>query len=123
VKKVLIVEDISEMRDLLIMQMQRMGFSVVSASSGTEGVEKALTETPDLILMDIMLPNMDGWETTRTLRANPQTKDIPILVVTALSTDAEINACVEAGCNYYLTKPFKMKELREKVNELITRGP
>ncbi|OGQ23793.1 MAG: hypothetical protein A3C54_05775, partial [Deltaproteobacteria bacterium RIFCSPHIGHO2_02_FULL_60_17] len=83
-RKILVVEDHPDMRELLLRQMQLMGFLVILAKHGAEGVERALKEKPHLILMDIMMPGIDGWEATRWLRSNPETRDIPILAATAL---------------------------------------
>lgn len=119
-KKVLIVEDNPDMRDLLILYIQLMGLSAITAGDGREGVEKAIRESPNLILMDVMLPRVDGQEATRILRSNPATRKIPILAATALARDADLRACLESGCNDCLTKPFSFKELEQKVREFIS---
>jgi len=121
-KKVLIVEDHADMRELLSWQIELMGYVPISAKHGKEGLEKAIAEKPDLILMDIMMPGMDGWEAARTLRANPETKDIPILAATALFRDSDLNTCMEAGCNSYIVKPFTFLELQGKIRELIPQA-
>ena len=118
-KKVLVVEDHPDMRELLVWQMELMGFTVIPAKHGKEGVEKALQEKPHLILMDIMMPGMDGWEATRILRSNPATQDIPILAATALFRESDLKTCIEAGCNDYIVKPFTFQELRGKIQEYI----
>ena len=118
-KKILIVEDHADMRELLTWQIELMGFMPIPAKHGKEGVEKAVAEQPDLILLDIMMPGMDGWEAARTLRANPETKDIPILAATALFRDSDLKSCLDAGCNGYIVKPFTFQELQEKVREFI----
>jgi two-component system, cell cycle response regulator DivK len=118
-KKVLIVEDHADMRELLIWQIELMGFAAVAAKHGKEAVEKAVAEQPHLILMDIMMPSMDGWEAARALRAKPETKDIPILAATALFRDSDLKSCLEAGCNGYIVKPFTFQELQAKVRELL----
>ena len=118
-KKVLIVEDHSDMRELLTWQVELMGFLPIAARRGIEGVEKSLSEKPDLIIMDIMMPGMDGWQAARQIRANEATKDIPILAATALFRDADLKSCIEAGCNGYIIKPFTFQELQGKVRELI----
>ncbi|MGH7783996.1 MAG: response regulator [Candidatus Binatia bacterium] len=118
-KKVLIVEDHADMRELLTWQIELMGFVPISAKNGKEGLEKAIAERPELILMDIMMPGMDGWEAARTLRANPETKDIPILAATALFRDSDLKSCMDAGCNSYIVKPFTFQELQTKIRELI----
>ena len=119
-KKVLVVEDHPDMREVLIWQMERMGFSVIPASHGKDGVEKALKERPHLVIMDIMMPGMDGRETARALRSDPDTRDIPILAVTALYRESDLKSCIEAGCNDYIVKPFTFQQLQEKVQEFIS---
>ncbi|HEX4989180.1 MAG TPA: response regulator [Candidatus Binatia bacterium] len=121
-KKILIVEDHADMRELLTWQIELMGFMPIPAKHGKEGVEKAVAEQPDLILLDIMMPGMDGWEAARTLRANPETKDIPILAATALFRDSDLKSCLDAGCNGYIVKPFTFQELQGKVREYIASG-
>ena len=110
------------MRELLIWQIELMGFTAVAAKHGKEAVEKAVTEKPHLILMDIMMPSMDGWEAARALRAQPETKEIPILAATALFRDSDLKSCLEAGCNGYIVKPFTFQELQAKVRELVPDG-
>jgi CheY-like chemotaxis protein len=119
-KKILVVEDHPDMRELLIWQMELMGFSAIPAKHGKEGVEKAVQEKPQLILMDIMMPGMDGREATRLLRSHPETQDIPILAATALFRDADLKTCIDAGCNDYIVKPFTFQELQGKVQEFIS---
>jgi two-component system cell cycle response regulator DivK len=119
VKKVLIVEDHADMRELLEWQVELMGLKPISARHGVEAVEKAVAEKPELILMDIMLPGMDGWEAARALRANPATKAIPILAATALFRDGDLKTCMDAGCNSYIVKPFTFQELQAKVKEFF----
>jgi two-component system, cell cycle response regulator DivK len=121
-KKILIVEDHADMRELLTWQIELMGFIPIPAKHGKEGVEKAVAEQPNLILLDIMMPGMDGWEAARTLRANPETKDIPILAATALFRDSDLKSCLDAGCNGYIVKPFTFQELQGKVREYIASG-
>jgi two-component system, cell cycle response regulator DivK len=117
--KVLIVEDHPDMRDLLALIVERMGYVPVSASEGEEGVEKAIAEKPNLILLDMMMPRMDGGEAARRLRANPETKEIPILAITALFRSPDLNACLSAGCNGYIVKPFSILDLQAKIRELL----
>ena len=118
-KKILIVEDHADMRELLTWQIELMGFLPIPAKHGKEGVEKAVAEQPNLILLDIMMPGMDGWEAARTLRAKQETKDIPILAATALFRDSDLKSCLDAGCNGYIVKPFTFQELQGKVREFI----
>ncbi len=118
-KKVLIIDDHPDMIDFLSHLLEMMGFAVVSANNGMEGVEKAMEAKPDLILMDIVMSGRDGLEATRIIRSNPQIKDIPILAVTSLFRESELRGCIEAGCNDYLMKPFTFKQLRKKIQKTI----
>jgi CheY-like chemotaxis protein len=99
--------------------MEMMGYSVITAKHGQEGVEKAVEEKPQLILMDIMMPNMDGREATRRIRSNPKTRDIPILASTVLLRESDLSSCIEAGCNDYITKPFTLMQLQGKILDFI----
>ncbi len=117
-KKVLVVEDHPDMLEVLTWHMELMGYSVIVARHGKEGVEKALKEKPQLILMDIMMPVMDGREATRKIRANPETHNIPVLAATVLFRESDIRACLEAGCNDIITKPFSYQELHGKIQGL-----
>jgi len=121
-KKVLIVEDHPDMLALLVWQLERLGFLVIPARHGKEGVEKAVTERPHLILMDIMMPGMDGREATRMIRSNPETQEIPILAATALFRESDLTSCLEAGCNDCLVKPFTFEQLQGKVQQYM-RAP
>jgi two-component system, cell cycle response regulator DivK len=118
-KKVLIADDYPDMRELLGKQLERLGFLPILAENGKEVLEKAIVEQPRLILMDMMMPVMDGWEVVRSLRANPETKNIPILAATALFHDSDLQSCIDGGCNGYINKPFTLLELKNKVGELI----
>lgn len=117
-KKILVVEDHPDMLEVLTWHMELMGYSVIAARHGKEGVEKALKEKPQLILMDIMMPVMDGREATRMIRANPETHNIPVLASTVLFWESDIRACLEAGCNDIITKPFSYQELHGKIQGL-----
>jgi two-component system, cell cycle response regulator DivK len=117
--KILLVEDHPELRHMLQGQLEWMGFSAISAANGKEGVEKAVAEKPDLILMNSIMPEMDGWEATRILRANPHTKDIPILAATAMLQPTHLKTWIDIGCNDYILKPFTLDELQRKITALI----
>jgi len=117
--KALLIEDHPSLLDVVSRQLKRLGFAVVSADNGMGGVEKAIEEKPHLILMDIMMPGMDGREATRRIRSNPETKNIPILAITCLFRESELRGCIEAGCTDYLVKPFSFQELQEKIQDLI----
>ncbi len=118
-KKALLVEDHTDLLEMLSWQMELMGFSVITANNGKEGVKKAMEEVPHLILMDIMMPGLDGLEATRMIRANPETKDTLIVAITALYKESELKSCIEAGCNDYIVKPFTLQELQEKIQDFI----
>jgi len=118
-KKALIVEDHPDTVEFLTLQLERLGFTVISASNGKEGVEKAIKEKPNLILMDIMMPVMDGREATRRIRSNPETKEIPVLAATAITKEDQLRECIEAGCNDYIVKPFAPNELVSRIEKLL----
>ncbi len=118
-KKVLVVEDNPQLRKLLIMELELMGYEPIAAGGGKEGIEKAISEKPQVVLLDILMPDLDGREVARTLRTNPETKDIPIVAETALSNDRDLASCLRAGCNDYLVKPFSYKDLEEKLHAFI----
>jgi len=118
-KKALVIEDNPDVLDVLSRQLEMLGFAVITANNGVDGVEKAIGEKCDIILMDIMMPGMDGREATRRIRSNPMSKEIPILATTVLFTELELNKCIEAGCNDYIVKPFTFEELREKIQATI----
>ena len=118
--KILLVEDHPELREVLQRQIEWLGFTTIIAKNGKEGVDTAIAEKPDLILMNSMMPEMNGWEATKILRSNPQTKDIPILAATALFRPAHLKAWLEVGCNDYILKPFTLDELSRKIRALIS---
>ncbi len=118
-KKALIVEDHPDLLEVLTLQLEKMGFTVVSANTGMEGVTKAVEEKPQLILMDFMLPGMDGREATHRIRSNQETKDIPILVITALTKKSQLRECIKAGCNDYIVKPFTPEKLLKKIQTVL----
>jgi len=118
-KKILIIEDHADMRELLSWQIELMGFTAVMAKLGEEGVAKALSENPELIILDIMMPGMDGWEVAKQIRAHPEMQNVPILAATALFRDGDLKHCLDAGCNGYIVKPFTFQELQVKVREFI----
>ncbi len=115
----MIVEDNPAMRRLLTMELESIGFEPFTAVGGKEGIEKAMSEKPDLVLLDILMPDVDGRDAARILRANPETKDIPIVAETALSNDRDLASCLQAGCNDYLVKPFSYEDLQKKLHVFI----
>jgi two-component system, cell cycle response regulator DivK len=124
VPKILLVEDNELNRDMLSRRLQRKGYCVVTAHDGEQGHLLAQSESPDIILMDISLPVMDGWEVTRLLKANESTRHIPIIVLTAHALVSDRTKAFEAGCNDYDTKPVDFGRLSEKIeNLLVIRKP
>jgi two-component system, cell cycle response regulator DivK len=117
--KVLIIDDNQDMRELVKTTLEFLTYTVICAKDGKEGLEEAELEKPDLILMDIMMPGMSGWEATRLLRTKPDTKDVPILAMTAMSRQMNVDACFEAGCTDYILKPFSFLDLQERVRRLL----
>ena len=117
--KIAIIDDNPDMRNLLERVINLMGYIAISAENGAEGCEKAKEKKPDLILVDVMMRHMDGCEVARTLRTYPETKGIPILATTALSRPSDLDACLKAGCDDYIQKPFSCLDLRAKIGELL----
>lgn len=117
--KVLLVEDNEMNRDMLSRRLERKGFDVVYAQDGSVAVELAGSEHPALILMDMSLPVMDGWEATRRIKADPQTKDIPVIALTAHAMAGDREKAIEAGCEDYDTKPVDFPRLLGKIETLI----
>jgi len=118
-QKILLVEDNEMNRDMLSRRLQRRGYSVVTAEDGEKGLLLARSEAPDLVLMDISLPAMDGWEVTRLLKANQSTRHIPIIALTAHAMVSDRKKAIEAGCDEYDTKPVDFARLSEKIENLI----
>tara|TARA_Y100000746_G_scaffold227711_1_gene234731 strand:+ start:843 stop:1202 length:360 start_codon:yes stop_codon:yes gene_type:complete len=117
--KILIVEDNEMNRDMLSRRLERKGFSVVMAEDGQKGVEMSKSESPDLILMDLSLPVMDGWTATSTIKADTQTNSIPIIVLTAHAMAGDREKALDAGADEYDTKPIDFKRLLDKINQYI----
>lgn len=117
--KVLLVEDNEMNRDMLSRRLERKGFEVVMAVDGQAGVDMAASTNPDIILMDLSLPVMDGWEATRCIKANPATKNIPVIALTAHAMSGDEEKAREAGCDDYDTKPVNLNRLLEKMANLI----
>jgi CheY-like chemotaxis protein len=122
-KKILLVEDNEMNRDMLSRRLARKGFEVVIAVDGAEAVKMAESETPALILMDMSLPVIDGWEATRRLKAQAVTKNTPIIALTAHAMSGDREKCLEAGCDDYDTKPIEFKRLLEKIEVQLTNLP
>ena len=117
--KILIVEDNEMNRDMLSRRLERKGFEVVMAEDGAKGVDMSKSENPDLILMDLSLPVMDGWEATSTIKADNNTKEIPIIVLTAHAMAGDREKALEAGADEYDTKPIDFNRLLGKIKDFI----
>ncbi|MCP9493352.1 MAG: response regulator [Pyrinomonadaceae bacterium MAG19_C2-C3] len=119
--KILLVEDNEMNRDMLSRRLIRKGFEVVIAIDGAEGVAMAQRENPDLILMDMSLPVINGWEATQQIRASAQVKSVPIIALTAHAMSGDREKALQAGCDDYDTKPVELPRLLEKIDSLLKR--
>jgi len=122
-KRVLVVEDHEENRRILRLLLASASIDMIEAVTGEEGVALAEREHPDLILMDIQLPGLDGYEATRRIKANHAIRHIPIIVVTSYALSGDDVKAFEAGCDAYVTKPFVPRELLAKVREFLAKQP
>jgi two-component system cell cycle response regulator DivK len=120
--KILLVEDNEMNRDMLSRRLERRGYQVVIAVDGQQGVDLARTQAPDLILMDMSLPVLDGWEATRQLKADQQTRGIPVIALTAHAMAGDREKAMEAGCDDYDTKPIELPRLISKIDALLGKG-
>jgi two-component system cell cycle response regulator DivK len=120
--KILLVEDNEMNRDMLSRRLTRNGFEVVIAVNGQEGVDLAASAKPDLILMDMSLPILDGWEATRQVKANPATRSIPVIALTAHAMVQDKEKALAAGCDEFDTKPVELPRLLEKIKALLPAG-
>jgi len=118
--KVLLVEDSLANRDMLTRRLERRGFVVCSAEDGPSGVAMAVSEMPDVILMDVALGAMDGWEATRRIKADPRTTNIPIIALTAHALDTDRDKSVEVGCADFDTKPVDLARLLGKIEGALS---
>ena len=120
--RILLVEDNEMNRDMLSRRLEHQGFEVVLAMDGASGVQLAESEVPDLVLMDMSLPVLDGWEATRRLKASPGTKHIPVVALTAHAMSSDRQKALDAGCDDYDTKPIDFPRLLGKI-DLLLHGP
>jgi two-component system, cell cycle response regulator DivK len=116
---ILLVEDNEMNRDMLSRRLERKGFQVVLAEDGLGGVEMAGSHAPDLVLMDMSLPVLDGWEATRRLKSAPETRHIPVIALTAHAMSGDRERALEAGCDDYDTKPIELPRLLAKIEALL----
>ena len=119
--KILLVEDNEMNRDMLSRRLIRQGYDTIIAIDGEEALEKAASELPDLILMDLSLPELDGWSATRQLKQNKDTKHIPVIVLTAHALKSDRDSAFEVGCDDYDVKPIDFPRLLTKVEALLSR--
>jgi DNA-binding response OmpR family regulator len=121
--RVLLVDDDPVILKLLQVNFEMEGYTVSTANDGVEGLEKARAERPDIVLLDIMMPRMDGLEVTRALKGDDATKAIPIILLSAKAQASDVKAGKDMGADDYLTKPFDPLELLDRVKELLDEGP
>jgi two-component system cell cycle response regulator DivK len=117
--KLLLVEDNEMNRDMLTRRLERKGFEVVIAVDGQAGIDMATSSSPDIILMDLSLPVIDGWEATRRIKADPATQSIPVIALTAHAMAGDEQKALQAGCDDYDTKPIDLKRLLGKIGNLL----
>jgi two-component system cell cycle response regulator DivK len=121
--KILLVEDNEMNRDMLSRRLEKRGYTLAIAIDGGAGVAMAKSESPDLILMDMSLPVLDGWDATRQVKADPATKGIPIIALTAHAMESDRQKALEAGCDDFDTKPVELNRLLLKIEELLKKFP
>ncbi len=119
--KLLLVEDNEMNRDMLSRRLERRGFQVICATDGQQGIDMVRMEKPDLVLMDMSLPVLDGWEATRRLKAEPALRGIPVIALTAHAMAADERQAREAGCDDFDTKPVELVRLLDKIQQLLQR--
>lgn len=120
--RILIIEDNEENRDALARRLQRRGYDVVMAGDGQQGVEMAKSEKPDLVLMDMNMPVLDGWRASQLVRADPETRELPIIGLTAHALAGDREKALQAGCSDYHTKPVDFPRLLAQIEALIRKG-
>jgi CheY-like chemotaxis protein len=120
--KILVVEDDEMNTDMITQRLELRGYRVVASADGLRGIALALTEAPDLILMDVNLPEIDGWEATRRLKADAATRHIPVLALTAHAMSSDRDKAMQAGCDGYETKPVDFQRMLAKMETLLGRG-
>jgi two-component system, cell cycle response regulator DivK len=117
--RILVVEDNEMNRDMLARRLQRRGYDVLTAADGQHGVAAALEQLPDLVLMDLSLPLIDGWQATRSIKGDQRTRHIPVIALTAHAMVTDRDAAMEAGCDDFDTKPLDFERLLEKITRLM----
>jgi CheY-like chemotaxis protein len=122
-KRVLLVEDNKRTVEVLSQQLTLLGYDVLAASSGEEAVRKAIDELPDVIIMDIRMPKMDGFEAVARIRSDPSTRAVPIIAATGQAMSGDREKCLDAGCDEYLAKPFTHRELKAAIEKVLNSSP
>ncbi|HXE51953.1 MAG TPA: response regulator [Tepidisphaeraceae bacterium] len=117
--RILVVEDNDESRDALTRRLERRGFDVLHAADGRAGVDLARSEKPDLILMDLNMPEVDGWDATRRIKAEPQLKEVPVIALTAHAMIGDRERALEAGCTDYHAKPIEFPKLLAQIESVL----
>lgn len=120
-KRILLVDDEPDLLSMVKLRLEANGYEVITASDGNTAYEKAKSETPDLIILDLMLPGIDGYQVCRLLKFDERYRSIPIIMLTALSQKEDKEWGQKVGADYYLTKPFEPNELLDKIKELLNR--
>ena len=120
--RILLVDDVADNRDILVRRLQKKGYDVVEAVDGIDACEKAAAIIPDLILMDMQMPRMDGYEATRHIKSQAATAEIPVIGLTAHAMSGDRERTLEAGCDEYETKPVEFPQLLSKIQTLLSRG-
>ena len=121
--RILIIDDDAENRDLLRARLEQAGHEVSEAKDGSEGLDTFNANPPDLLLLDVMMPRTDGWHVCRSLKADPKTRNIPIVMLTALTQEIQELRGYESGANEYLTKPWDPRQLLDTVDRLLASRP
>lgn len=121
-KRVLLVEDNMDMVDIMRKGLEFLGYEVMVAENGLQAVEFAAEQSPDIIVMDILLPKVDGLEATSLIRKNPKTQSTPILAATALALPGHKEKCLQAGCDDYIAKPFTHRQLDAAISRLLLKS-
>ncbi|MBI4488610.1 MAG: response regulator [Deltaproteobacteria bacterium] len=121
-EKILVVDDHRDSLDLLKTQLKFLGWEVVPASNGREALEKVRMKRPNLVVLDMLMPEIDGFQVARLLKSDPDWRRIPILAATALAMPGDRERCLAAGCDDYLSKPFTHRELKEHIARLLARS-
>jgi CheY-like chemotaxis protein len=120
-KRILIVEDNADTVEVYSYALRYLGYDAITARNGSDAVNLARSEVPDVILMDVMLPKIDGFEATSQIRSDPITGSIPIIAVTAMARPRDRDKCLEAGCDEYIAKPFAYKDLANAIKKVLSK--